>query len=71
MDEKAEDFETVLRWTFDRYPRVGTGSSLGSYWRLLKKHFLELKGRYMDENVARDVIMDAQDRILPGMWKEV
>lgn len=56
MDEKAEDFKRFLRWTIDRYPRVGTGSSLGNYWRVLKMHFLELKGRYMDENVARDVI---------------
>lgn len=56
MDEKAEDFKTFLRWTLDRYPRVGTGSSLGNYWRVLKMHFLELKGRFMDENVARDVI---------------
>ena len=56
MDEKTEDFKTFLRWTLNRYPRVGTGSSLGNYWRVLKMHFLELKGRYMDENVARDVI---------------
>ncbi len=49
----SPDYKTFLKWILDNY-RVKYGSSLSTYWRILKMWYLDRTGQFL-EGISRDV----------------
>ena len=50
----SADYKTFLKWILDSY-RVKYGSTLSTYWRVLKMRYLDRTGKFLDEGISRDV----------------
>lgn len=54
---KAEDIKTFFDWLMETHQNtIRADSSLGCSWRVLVRHYVNLTGQLMDENMKRDVI---------------
>lgn len=54
-DAQLPDFKTFWKWTMDRYNRIGVGSSLKNYWRVLRMYALDKADRDFDPRERRDI----------------
>jgi hypothetical protein len=52
-EAKPEDIKAFFNWIIERYPRVGADSSLGQYWRVLKRHRVRLTGKEMNDDIGK------------------
>lgn len=61
LDEaRAEDFKSFLKFVMDTYG-VKASASLHNYWRLLKMHILDERGRILDDSIKRDILNVSHD----------
>lgn len=54
-DAQVPDFKTFWKWMMDRYNRIGVGSSLKNYWRVLRMHALDKADRDFNPCERRDI----------------